>query len=51
MKNSKEFQKHLNNANAGDLDSQIHIAFAYKEGKGVDINLNESFKWYKIVKW
>ena len=46
-KNETKFNWYLLAANNGELKSQIYVADAYRDGKGVQQNYLESVNWYK----
>lgn len=45
----EEIKKLVNAAESGDKDAQLRLAIKYEFGLGVDININESEKYYKLI--
>jgi len=48
-KNNKKYENYLSKAIAGDVNCQVLVAIAYMNGEGLDLNLYEAFKWFKIA--
>lgn len=45
--NTSTFNMTLEQAKAGDVESQCYLGFLYYHGNGVQKNVSEAVKWYK----
>ncbi len=45
----KDFERYKQGAAKGDASCQNNLATCYQYGCGVEVNLNEAFKYYKLA--
>ena len=41
------YEQNIEKAENGDLDAQVLIGISFEEGKDVEVNYDEAYKWYK----